>query len=254
MFKTGLVSISFRNLSAEEIIRLTKESGLAAIEWGSDVHAQKDDIRELWRIREQMDNAGLYTSSYGTYFRVGENSPDELCDYLSAANILGTKILRLWCGRKNYEDMTEAERQWIIEESKRAADIAERAGVTFCMECHNNTFTSCSEGALRLMNSVNSGAFGMYWQPSRLINQKANLDYASAISPYARNIHVFNWSEHGRHPLSSGLDVWGKYVSHFDGTQHLLLEFMPDNSAESLLGEAMALAELANGINFDRAN
>ena len=144
MFKTGLVSVSFRGLSVDEIIRLAKDSGLSAIEWGSDVHAPKDDTNRLEYIRRQMDAAGLYTSSYGTYFRIGETPTEEIYGYITAAKILGTKILRLWCGRKNYEDMDESERKRILDEAKSVAQIAEREGVIFCIECHRNTFTSCS--------------------------------------------------------------------------------------------------------------
>ena len=39
MFDTGLVSITFRDKSVEEIIRAVSECGLHYIEWGSDVQA-----------------------------------------------------------------------------------------------------------------------------------------------------------------------------------------------------------------------
>ena len=39
MYQIGLVSVSFRGLSPEEIIRIAKDAGLSRIEWGSDVHA-----------------------------------------------------------------------------------------------------------------------------------------------------------------------------------------------------------------------
>ena len=244
MFKTGLASVSFRNLPVGEIIKLTVKSGLSAIEWGSDVHAPKDDAGKLKRIKEQMDAAGIYTSSYGTYFRIGETTTDELSEYVSAANALGTKILRLWCGRKNYGDMTEKEQKAIIEESKKAAMIAERAGVVLCMECHNNSFTNCIDGAIHLMRDVDSEAFRMYWQPSPLFDEKTNIEYAEKISAYTYNIHVFNRSASGPFPLSQGISTWKKYLSCFDGSQHLLLEFMPDGSQGSLPREALALRQL----------
>ena len=34
----GLVSVTFRQLSPEDIIDITYASGLKAVEWGSDVH------------------------------------------------------------------------------------------------------------------------------------------------------------------------------------------------------------------------
>lgn len=244
MFNTGLVSISFRSLPAERIIALAHECGLSAIEWGSDVHAPFCNPERLKVIKAEMDRFGLYTSSYGTYFRIGENSTNELYDYISAASILGTKTLRLWCGRKNYGDMSEPERRIIIEESKAAARIAESSGVRFCLECHNKTFTNCLDGALDVMKSVSSEAFRMYWQPSHLTDEQTNLEYAKAIASYTVNIHVFNHTENEKHPLSAGIHKWQKYLSFFDGSQHLLLEFMPDNSPDSLRDEAKTLSDL----------
>ena len=239
MFKTGLVSVSFRSLSVDKIISLARENRLSAIEWGSDVHAPMDDTERLNYIKAKMDRAGLYTSSYGTYFRIGETPTEKLHEYISAAKILGTNVLRLWCGRKNYEDTTEKERESMVFEAISAARIAEKEGVTVGIECHNNTFTSCPEGALALMRGVNSSAFRMYWQP--LGDVDADIEYAKSIAPYILNVHVFNRSSEGKRPLSEGLDIWQKYLSYFDRTQHLLLEFMPDGLSESLASEAESL-------------
>lgn len=41
MFYPGLVSISFRNHSPEEIISEAAKCHLHSIEWGSDVHAPR---------------------------------------------------------------------------------------------------------------------------------------------------------------------------------------------------------------------
>ena len=41
MYSSGLVSISFRSHTPDEILRAAAESGLTQIEWGSDVHAPR---------------------------------------------------------------------------------------------------------------------------------------------------------------------------------------------------------------------
>ena len=38
MLKTGVCSVTFRNLNVERIIELVVEAGLDGIEWGGDVH------------------------------------------------------------------------------------------------------------------------------------------------------------------------------------------------------------------------
>lgn len=249
MFKTGVVSVSFRKLSVDEVISYTKDAGLRAIEWGSDVHAPYTDTERLNYIAKAQKEAGLYCPSYGTYFKLGEHNTEELHGYIAAAKILGTNILRLWCGSKNYADMTEEERAVIISESKKAAAIAEAEGAVLCMECHNNSYTNSLEGALNLMESVNSPAFRMYWQPTGKSGVEENVEYATKIAPYTYTVHVYYYQDGVKHPLSDGIASWEKYLASFDGSQHLLLEFMPDNRPESLATEAETLNGLAARFN-----
>ncbi len=244
MFDAGLVSVSFRSLEPAEIVELCQKNGLGFIEWGSDVHAPCGDIQRLEEIISLQDKYSIKPSSYGTYFRIGVNDPSELYSYISAAKRLGTDILRLWCGDKNYTDMSAKERNIIISESKKAARIAEECGVTLCMECHNKTFTNCLEGALELMGAVDSPHFRMYWQPNQFRTLEENLEYAERIAKYTKVIHVFNWEGKGKYPLADAVDLWKRYLSFFDGSQKLLLEFMPDGKPESLGSESEALRRI----------
>ena len=245
MFKTGVCSVSFRKLSVDEVIKYTKDAGLLAIEWGSDVHAPYTDLERINYIAKAQKEAGLYCSSYGTYFKLGEHDTEELRGYIAAAKILGTNILRLWCGNKNYEDMTDEERAFIVSESKKAAKIAEELGAVLCMECHNNSYTNSLEGALNLMESVGSEAFRMYWQPATKNPVEITLEYAAKIAPYTYNVHVYYYEDGVKHPLADGVETWKKYLACFKGCEHLLLEFMPDNTPDSLAAEAKTLNALA---------
>ena len=59
MFNTGLVSISFRSLTPEQIVDYMLEAGLRYVEWGSDVHAKKDDHETLQRIAALQQEKGI---------------------------------------------------------------------------------------------------------------------------------------------------------------------------------------------------
>lgn len=241
MFETGLVSISFRKLSPEEIAEKMLLSGLRFVEWGSDVHAVPTDEAALQRIVELQKKTGIRCSSYGTYFRLGVNPVEELPAYFDAAKTLGTDILRVWCGNQGYAASTKEYRESIIGEAKKIAAMAEEAGVTVCLECHNNTLTDELEGALEVMHSVNSPNFRMYWQPNQFKSVETNLAYAEAIAPYTKVIHCFNWKEKEKYPLALSIALWRRYLRSFDGSQKVLLEFMPDNDPESLPAEAESL-------------
>lgn len=241
----GLVSVSFRNLSPETIIRKTKEAGLSCIEWGSDIHAPRNDTGNLKKIADLQQKEGLYSSSYGTYFRIGVNDTKEITEYASAAKILGTDILRVWCGNKSSTEYSEEEKIFLINECKTAAEIAEKDGVTLCLECHNNTFTDTKEAAILLMKSINSPAFRMYWQPNQYVSEEENLSYARLLSCFSKHIHVFNWKGDNRYKLAESTDLWKKYLSFFTYDKTLLLEFMPDDDIASLKEEAFSLKKIA---------
>ena len=248
MFKTGLVSVSFREHTPREILTAMKNVGLRYIEWGSDIHAPADDVDALTALAALQREFGIACCSYGTYFRIGQDSPQELLRYIRAAAVLGTRVLRLWAGSRGSEDYTPQEKERFIEECRRLAAIAGEQAVTLCLECHNRTMTDRAEPALELMERVASQHFRMYWQPNQLRSREVNLTYAEKLAGYTDTIHVFNWRGTERFPLSEGLEDWRQYLQRFSGNETLLLEFMPDDSLDSLPAETDALFRLSGGV------
>ncbi len=233
--------MSFRKNTPEEILQAMKTAGLEVIEWGSDVHCPPEKAKEIAELQNQY---GIKCCSYGTYFKIGVTPIEELNKYLVAAKTLGTNVLRLWCGDKNSEDYTENEKRKLFAACKAAAEIAKAEEVTICMECHNNTYTNRKESALELMKAVNSTHFRMYWQPNQFRSEEENILYANLLSPYTVNIHVFNWNKKEKYSLRFAKDIWKNYLSCFDKSKNLLLEFMPDGRIETLKTEAEALKEI----------
>ena len=240
-YTLGLVSVSFRQHTPEEIIIAAKKAGLECIEWGSDVHAPCNDTKRLEEIVEFQKKYGIFCSSYGTYFRLGNTPIEELEDYICAAKILGTRIIRLWCGVKSGMDMSEQEKNDLFDDARKAAEIAEKEDVILCMECHCGTFTENTQDSTELMKAINSPHFRMYWQPFQWLDAQGSLAAAKAVAPYAEHIHVFNWHGDSRFPLSEATEDWRRYLSAFTIPRILLLEFMPDDKIEALPAEADAL-------------
>jgi len=237
----GLVSISFRCVSVEDLIDAVKQAGLSCIEWGSDVHAPCDDTEKLKKIAKLQKEKNVFCSSYGTYFRLGESDPEDFIKYIDASDILKTDILRIWCGVKDSSLYSADEKNKLICDAKYITDLAEKRGKTICLECHNNTLTDTLDSALEIINAVNSESFKMYWQPNQLHDFEWNINYARSIAPYAKHIHVFNWSATTRFPLKDAVEIWKEYLNCFSGERVLLLEFMPDDKLSSLQQEADAL-------------
>lgn len=244
-YKLGLCSISFRNKTPEEILFAMKDAKLSCIEWGSDVHAPKDDIEKINEIVKLQKEYSIECSSYGTYFRLGITPLDELEGYIKVAKMLDTNILRLWCGDKNSQEYSVDEKTALFNDCKAAAIIAEQNGMILCMECHNDTYTNTKESAYELMQTVNSKHFRMYWQPNQFRSKEENLEYANLLSLYTEHLHVFNWENKERYPLQKAVKEWKEYIDCFSEDKTLLLEFMPDGEIETLSCEVKALKEIA---------
>lgn len=248
MLYPGLVSISFRPLSPQEIIEHLQQCGLTCVEWGSDVHAPCDNPEALENIVRLQEASGIRCCSYGTYYRLGVAAPEEILPYIRAAKVLGTDILRVWCGNQSYAKYTPEQTEALFDAAREVARLAQENGVTICLECHNNTYTEELEGALRIMEAVSSPHFRMYYQPNQFKTHDVNIAYAKAIAPYTTHLHVFHWEGNDKFPLAQGMDKWRDFLPYFTGDHHLLLEFMPDNRVESLGEEARALKELIESV------
>ena len=245
MYKLGLCSVSFRKNNPGEILNAVRDASLSVIEWGSDVHAKKEDLQMLARIASAQSAMGIACSSYGTYFRIGETPVSELEAYIGAANVLGTSTLRVWCGNKNSQDYSAEERKALFDECRAVADIAEKFGALICLECHGGTYTNEPQSALELMRAVDSAHFRMYWQPNQYKTVEDNVYSARMLCEYVENVHVFNWSGKEKYPLADAAEIWKKYLAELGGDKTLLLEFMPDGSIDSLKREAEALRVIA---------
>ncbi len=248
MLHIGLVSVSFRKNSPEEILSACAAIGIDAIEWGSDIHAPASDTERLKRLAALGAEKGIRCCSYGTYFRAGINTPREILPYIHAAKILGTRILRIWCGNKGSDDYTEAETAALFADCKELARIAEEADVILCTEFHNNTYTDTAESVKALANALKSSHFKTYWQPNQFRTTEENLASAEAVADMTEQLHVFQWKGRDKFSLRDGVEEWKAYFSCFAGEHAALLEFMPDDDIQTLPSEYKILQQIIGEI------
>lgn len=248
MFKSGVVSVSFRPNSVDEIIKAASEAKLTLIEWGSDVHAPAGDVQLSEKIKADSEASGIKTVTYGSYFRVGVTPNEEFPKYLESAKALGASVIRIWAYRS--VKATEGE-EWdkVVSDAKEICKMAEPYGIKVCLECHNGSITEDYRTALAFLKDVNHELFGMYWQPNQLKSLEYNIDAAKALAPYVEALHVFHFINNEKAPLSKGASDWEKYLAIFKdalGEKCIpaYLEFMPDDKIETLGREAATLNAL----------
>jgi sugar phosphate isomerase/epimerase len=251
MLIPGLVSISFRQLDPQEIVRLVAQAHLEAIEWGGDVHVPPGDVNRARDVGRWTRNAGLMVSAYGSYYRLAderkEAAPFE--QVLASAVALGAPTIRVWAGGKASADCPPTDRQRIIEDALRIADLAARSGITISLEYHGGTLTDTRESAHALLKELTHPNLEFLWQPSNGEPVEACTARLLDVLPRLRNVHVFHWwpTAADRHPLIHGADRWHTYIEIVRETKKsvdFLLEFVVDNSPAQFLEDAATLRML----------
>lgn len=252
--KIGLVSVTFRELSVEEIINVAKNAGLECIEWGADVHVLPGDIEKALKVAKLMKENGLETVSYGSYYRVGQSKDFETI--IETAIALETKNIRIWAGVKDSEEVSCEQRKQLVDEIKSITSLASKKGLTVSFEYHGWTLTNTQESTVKLLEEVNMDEIFTYWQPLAGISHEENLNNLKQLNRLGKlkNIHAYhwvnnvkpyNWVNTVRLPLIEGKEVWQEYIDLGRETaESILLEFVKDDSIDQFYEDAKILKEM----------
>lgn len=237
MLIPGLVSVTFRQLSIEEIGELAIECGLQAVEWGADVHVPPCDFAAA---RRALDT-GLKVAAYGSYYRAGVTDRSELAGILETAAELDAPLVRVWAGTQGSEEC--ADRGPVVEALQHAAEHAEAMGTRIALEYHRNTLTDTLESTLDLLAEVEGVV--PYWQPRGGQDVFSAVHEVRTLEPVTA--HVFSWGPGGgkdRLPLKARKDLWRPVLTELarDGIdRNVLLEFVVDDSPEAFRADAKTL-------------
>jgi sugar phosphate isomerase/epimerase len=246
-FIAGLVSVTFRQLSPREIVALARDAGLAAMEWGGDVHVPPGDLPRAREVAQMTRDAGLSVLAYGSYFRMGEEDPHRLTDLIDTVTALGAPAVRVWAGRRGSADADASYRRRVVEQTQQLADVADRAGVVVCYEFHEGTLTDTDDSAVELLRAAAEGhpAVRTLWQPPHEQTVERCCQSLATLLPWLHHVHVFHWPRRGeRAPLADGAARWRAYLDVLRRGGRacpLLLEFVRDDAPPQLATDAAAL-------------
>ena len=259
--QTGLCSITFRKLSPKELAALAKKAELDVIEWGSDVHCPAGNLDVAKEVAAITAEAGLATSSYGSYYWIGTFENFE--DYAKSAEVLGAKTIRVWAYEQLSSMATAEDWQKAIEDSRRIADIAAAKGLSISYEYHGGTLTDTIDATVRLLTETDRDNIFTYWQPPVGSCPDQNLCDIDVLLKMKKlsNLHLFSWipAEGGgieKLPLEGLGEDWKRYIKaavpadptllleHTTEPPSLLLEFTKGDCTQQFLEDAKFLKNL----------
>ena len=127
--KPGLLSITFRKCSPQQVIDLCAENRLQTIEWGGDVHVPHGDLAVAAEVGRNTRRRGLDVAAYGSYYELAASPANglEFSSVLASAVALETKAIRVWAGNRGSALADAAFRQAVIDDAMR------------CASCHSVT-------------------------------------------------------------------------------------------------------------------
>lgn len=253
MIRGGLVSVTFRALEPKEIVNLVKEAGLEGIEWGGDIHVPHGDIDTAKKVYEMTTEAGLEVSSYGSYFRYGQDSLDKFPGIIDTAVALHTDLIRVWAGFLGSDVSTEENFDLIVKQSRETARMAASACVNIAYEFHQNTLADNAKATLALIEAVGEPNVKSFWQPATRIPLEESVQELKGVLPILTNVHAY-YLKNGRQPLADAFDQWKEFLGLLSttGRDHwVLLEFVRGDSPEAFMEDARTLHELIKAVQAE---
>ncbi|MDO4329370.1 MAG: sugar phosphate isomerase/epimerase [Lachnospiraceae bacterium] len=248
MIIPGIVSVTFRDKTVEDIIRLCKEADLKAVEWSENAHVMPADEAGAKALYEKTRAAGLQIAAYGSYYRLGQQeNPKEVFEAsLISAKSLHAPLIRIWAGTEPSAKVGKEQRKALAEEAFLICEMAKKAGIKVAMEWHRNTLTDTNASAMDFLKEVSHENLYCLWQPTVALSMKERMDGLDLLGDRVLNLHIYYWPDGVRRPLKEGTGAWQQYLEHVDkeNDRFGLLEFVMGDTEEQFLKDARTLHDI----------
>ena len=254
--RAGLVSVSFRKLTARELVEVAAASGLSCLEWGGDIHVPHGDCDTAREVAKMTRDQGLEVAAYGSYYALGQSESQGLsfAAVLETAKALEAPTIRVWAGRQGSGLADVDYRNAVVADALRVADLAQEAGLSIGYELHANTLTDTMESTRSLLAATEHSGIQCLWQPAVGLSEEECLASLDVVMARISHVHAYYWWPEAtdRLPLASGRDGWRRYLARMRAAGRdpdVLLEFVPGDDPAVLGREAATLCELLDETN-----
>jgi 3-dehydroshikimate dehydratase len=250
---SGLVSVSFRQLTPNAIVTLAKDCSLDLIEWTGDIHVPPGDLPKAAEVKNLTLAAGLRVAAYGSYYRLGVSESEmPFASVLESAAILGAPVIRVWAGNLGSDLASAADWDRVCDDANRTSALASDRGIRVALEFHGNTLNDTPAAASKLWQRLSSPNLLSLWQPLPTLTREEQNASLQVVLPRLSHVHVFQWRPGPpitRHPLAEGIAEWTHWLQTIHATRPeipALLEFVENDDPRQLPAEAETLKKILN--------
>ncbi|CAN7719620.1 sugar phosphate isomerase/epimerase family protein [Paenibacillus sp. LjRoot56] len=255
MILPGLVSVTFRERSAIEILELSSQCGLKAIEWSENAHVQPGDVAGAHNLYTRTIDSGMQVAAYGSYFRLLANQQPEQVfrESLIAAKALHAPLIRIWAGTVPSSAANPEYYARIAKEAKLIAEMAADEGIKLALEWHRGTLTDTNHSSMQLLDEADHPNLYCLWQPTPELSMKERCEGLHELAARKKllNLHAYYWDGDIRRPFAEGIHEWSQYLALIDSHEdrYMLMEFVMGNTVEQFRTDAAALKQLLNHLS-----
>ncbi len=253
MISLGLTSVTFRNLTVDEIINLVKRTDIDNIEWGGDIHVKDED--DAVYVYNSCRSNGIRCCSYGSYYKAGTYGSDYMAEFEKTAKTalrLHCDTIRIWAYDKSSYDVQRngPEYQRILEEMQNISEYSEKSGLSISFEHHQKTLTDDTDNALKLIEDIGRKNVYLYWQAQVKLDFEENKKTLNLFKPYLKNIHISNQLQNGYLLLNEMYSQLSEYIDIVKGSDTVaLIEFVKDGKIESYEDDIEVLRKIVKKNN-----
>jgi sugar phosphate isomerase/epimerase len=250
----GLCSITFRALTADDVIDVACRAGVDGIEWGADVHAPSVGGPVLAALGARTRDAGLTVVSYGSYLGMSPPDGDDgpaVDAVLDTALALGAPMVRVWTQLGVTPTSAAADRARVVDRTAALVDRIAARDLLVALEFHPGTLTETAASATELLAAIGAPALRTHWQPDPALAPEVALEELARVAPHLAHLHVFSWGAAGiadRHPLAEGAALWRPALALADrddaplpGPRFALCEYVRDDDPEQFIADVAVL-------------
>ena len=194
-----------KELSLEECIRLTADSGFDAI----DIRMRDDgdhilptiSDEEAEQVRVMVEDTGLHVSGLTTYWEAGKVDRGEaraeldgIARSLEVASILGAGFMRISSGDYSREYDYEVHRAAFRDQIMRVAAMGAAHGIVVTPEQHGGRYIASAGQCMDMLRGLEHPNLGIVFDPGNAVSEGFERPWVQVrmLGSWIKNVHVKN--------------------------------------------------------------